>query len=265
MLVDQCQQVRRARLLVVGLLMGVAWVPPSASDASMPLKSIDLTACDLRGRRLDLGHGSILPIPESGVSIGMARLDIEGEVTAKVTVTPDGTLSYERTSAAAFERRQAAPSTRTAADRTAASSDGCDFERAYVNDFEVDSSGLTYWVGDGVQPAGGTQADLAVAAKAAASTWRNQKSPCTTGDYTFVPELTYLGRLGRAVDSHSRDRSRSRSQASDRRRGLLPDNVRRRHRVRVQELQAEFGRWRRRLALGPLLGGDDHDLDASDI
>lgn len=163
-------------------------------------RGTDLSGCVLTDRELDLGVIR-MRFPNVGHSVTMYRTEAAGSTTASVSVGIDGLLDYSSQHAALTEEDQALNNDDPTIDpRTGTATNGCDYDDYVMSNFKVSSQGWTYYIGDGPQPASGTQGQTAQAAMSSGDSWYNEFSPCSATDTTAVPLFTYLGTDSRESD-----------------------------------------------------------------
>jgi hypothetical protein len=163
---------------------GANWGLPEQGqiEAAEVPEGTDVVECDLVGRQLDLGD-AVLPIPGPGEGVGISGDSPTGDnVEATVETALDGTLTYSDDA-----------SLPAGAPTSPYNSNACDSNyQGAIKSWKLSGSwGIS--IGDGGQPAGGTQAQTAGALNAAGSTWTNETSPCYSQDLSRAPLVQSLG------------------------------------------------------------------------
>lgn len=160
-------------------------------EASEVPAGTDAVDCDLVGRPLDLGD-TVLTIPEPGSGVGISGDSPTGDnVEAIVETAADGTLSFADDA-----------SLPAGAPTSPYNTNGCDSDyQGAIKVWSLEGSfGIS--IGDGGQPAGGTQAQTAGALNAAGRTWTDETTPCKGTDQSLAPLVQSLGTTSYESDFH---------------------------------------------------------------
>lgn len=160
---------------------------------------LDVVDCGAVGRLLDLGDIT-LPVPPAGKSVTMSREFVDHSDTGRLRTDLAGLVdyTYERTDERPVEFAGLPTDEQDPDGTTTPTGDwfGPDSSCAadgHAEDTEKLYSNWTFYIGDGVQPAGGTQQQTADTAIGAGNTLELASNPCGLNDSSSVPNMNYGG------------------------------------------------------------------------
>lgn len=160
----------------------------------------DVVECDLVGEALKSPDtGLALEIPEPGVTVeAEALLPDAAAETFSVAIGVDGVISFEESAPSDTDPDSDAPDEGETGDRLARDTYGCD-NREYAAQDTRRRATWQFYMGDGSNPAGLTDAQFREILGLSARTWRDSTNPCGAPDITDF-DYSYQGTTTRETD-----------------------------------------------------------------